>query len=154
MCKMKKTVLWIVSTIVSCFFMASCGDEWEKYERVELEADGVALSPTGATSYYGELGASGGEVTLTAKGKNRENGFLSQVEVDGDVYEVTGVDLKQPLPYTVYEGEWGRIEILSGNPHTTRMTLQKNESGHSMKYRLKFGGGYWTSDVILVQPRP
>jgi len=130
---------------------ASCGNDDEEFENIEFKTTGVKLSSPSGISYYGEIGSAGGEITFTATGKNASNGFLSEVKVGSFVYEITNADSEQQLPYTICEKEWGRIEILSASPHTTRIVLNENKTNNSINYKLEFGGGYKTSTIFLTQ---
>lgn len=146
-----KKFLFLISLIVCSLSLTSCGNEDEKFENIEFKTTGVTLSPPNGTSYYGEVGYTGGEITFTAVGKNAGNGHLSEIKVGDYFYEVADADLKQQLPYTICEKEWGKIEILSVSPHTTRMVLYENQTKNSINYELTFGGAYTISNVLLTQ---
>lgn len=141
----------IIMSIIGCLSLTSCGDEDEKFENIEFKTTGVILSSSSGISYYGEIGYTGGEITFTAIGKNAGNGFLSEIKVGDYFYEVTEADRKQQLPYTICEKEWGKIELLSISPHTTRMVLFENQTNNSINYELTFGGAYKISTVLLTQ---
>ena len=145
---MRYVVLLIIAI---CLNFMSCNSDDEKFENIELETTGIELSKLSGNTYYGEIGVAGGEVTFVATGKNKDNGFLSQIRVGDYVYEVTDSDRGQQLPYMICEEEWGKIEILSLSPHTIRIVFHANESGSNMKYELEFGMGYKYSRVLITQ---
>ncbi|MDE5710930.1 MAG: hypothetical protein K2I27_07345 [Bacteroides sp.] len=148
---MRYYILLKIISVICCLSLTSCGNEDEKFENIEFKTTGVTLSPPNGISYYGEAGYTGGEITFTAVGKNAENGFLSEIKVGEYFYRVTDDDRKQQLPYTICEKEWGKIEILSVSPHTTRMVLSENQTYKSINYELTFGVAYTISNVLLVQ---
>lgn len=148
---MRYYILLIIISVICCLSLTSCGNEDEKFENIEFKTTGVTLSPPNGFSYYGEVGYTGGEITFTAVGKNAENGFLSEIKVGNYFYQVTDDDRKQQLPYTICEKEWGKIEILSVSPHTTRIVLSENQTDKSINYELTFGGAYTISNVLLTQ---
>jgi hypothetical protein len=67
------------------------------------------------------------------------------------VYEVTDADIKQKMPYTICEKEWGRIELTSVSPYITHIVLNTNDMDSSINYELTFGAGYKTSKILLTQ---
>ncbi|WP_228683685.1 hypothetical protein [Phocaeicola vulgatus] len=149
---MKYYISLIIISVICCLSFASCEkEEFQRFERIEFKTTGVTLSPPNGTSYYGEVGYTGGEITFTAVGKNAGNGHLSEIKVGDYFYEVADADLKQQLPYTICEKEWGKIEILSVSPHTTRMVLSENQTYKSINYELTFGVAYTISNVLLTQ---
>lgn len=148
---MKYYILSIVIFVIGSLCLTSCGNEDEEFENIEFKTTGVNLSSPSGTTYYGEIGYAGGEITFTAMGKNADNGFLSQVKVGDYIYEVTNADMKQQFPYTICEKEWGKVEILSASPHTTRIVLNENQTNNSINYELTFGGAYKTSKILLTQ---
>lgn len=148
---MKYYISLIIISIVYCFCFSSCGNEEEEFENIKFKTTGVTLSSPSGFSYYGEIDYTGGEITFTAIGKNAGNGFLSEIKVGDFLYEVTDADREQLLPHTICEKGWGKIEILSVSPHTTRMVLNENQTNNSINYELTFGGSYKTSNVLLTQ---
>lgn len=148
---MKYYILSIVIFVIGSLCLTSCGNEDEEFENIEFKTTGVNLSSPSGTTYYGEIGYAGGEITFTAMGKNADNGFLSQVKVGDYIYEVTNADMKQQFPYTICEKEWGKVEILSASPHITRIVLNENQTNNSINYELTFGGAYKTAKILLTQ---
>lgn len=142
----------LIISAVSCLCLASCGEEFEKFEYIDFKTTGIKLAhPKNELSSYGEIGASGGEITFTATGKNAVNGYLSEIRVGDYSYHVTDTDLEQQLPYTICEKEWGRIELLSASPYTTRMVLFENHTNHRIDYELTFGGVFTISHIRITQ---
>lgn len=148
---MKYYILLIITSVIGWFGFASCGNEDEKFENIEFKTTGIILSSPNGNSYYGEIGSSGGEITITATGKNADNGFLYQIKVGEYLYEVTDADRDQLLPHTICEKEWGKVELLSVSPHSIRIVLHENHTNNSINYELMFGGGYKTSNILLTQ---
>lgn len=149
---MKYYISLIIISVICCLSFASCEkEELQRFESIEFKTTGVTLSPPNGISYYGEVGYTGGEITFTAVGKNAGNGFLSEIKVGEYFYRVTDDDRKQQLPYTICEKEWGKIEILSVSPHTTRVVLFENQTKNSINYELTFGVAYTISNVLLTQ---
>lgn len=148
---MKYYISLIIIFLTGSLCLSSCGNDDEEFENIEFKTTGVNLSSPSGITYYGEVGHDGGEITFTAIGKNAGNGFLSQIKVGDCIYEVTSTDMKQQLPYTICEKEWGKIEILSISPHTTRIVLNENQTNNSINFELKFGGAYKTSKILLTQ---
>lgn len=145
---------FVLVAIMCAFFslsFLSCGNEDEEFENIEFQTTGVQLSTSGAIYYRGEIEHTGADMTFTAVGKNADNGFISQVKVGNYLYDVTGDDSKQELPYTLCEGEWGEIEILSSSPHVTRVFICENETKYSRNLELTFGAVYKISIVSLTQ---
>lgn len=131
-------------------FMVSCSNDEEQFEGVDFDTSGMVLNRNGVTSYYGEVPSAGGVVTFMAKGKKKENGFLSQVRAGDFFLEVPMVENLQ-LPYTVCNEEWGRIELTSSSPYVTRVTLHENKENRDRNIELTFGGGYVISNVVIRQ---
>ena len=148
---MKYYILLIITSVIGCSGFASCADEDEKFENIEFKTTGIILSSPNGSSYYAEIGSSGGEMTITATGKNANNGFLCQIKVGNYLYEVTDSDRDQLLPHAICEKEWGKVELLSVSPHSIRIVLYENHTNNSINYELRFGGGYKTSNILLTQ---
>lgn len=149
---MKHFLLLIILSLSSLLMFISCDDEnFEKFELVEIESTGVNLSAPRGLTYYGQIGNFGGEITLTAIGKNASNGFISSIHVGNFSYNVTDADMKQPLPYTICDEDWGKIEIVSRTPQITRLVLNENQTNNNIEYNLRFGGAYTVSQVVITQ---
>lgn len=136
-----------------CQGLTSCGTEYEdaKFEGIEFKTTGVVLLPINSLLYHGKLDGFAADVTITAIGKNANHGFLSLINTDDCLYEVTDDDWKQALPYTVCEKIWGKIELLSASPYSIRLTLNENQTGDDRNFELTFGGGYVISTLTLNQ---
>lgn len=148
---MKHYLSLIIMSIISCLSFTSCNDDDEKFENIEFQTTGIHLSSQSGNSYYAEIDSKGGEITFTAKGKNAENGFLYQIKAGDYFYVVTDADKKQQMPHTICEKDWGKIELLSVSPHKMRMVLFENHTSNSINYKLTFGGGYKTSNIMITQ---
>lgn len=101
----------------------------KNFKVLSLKRQGIVLSPINSLLYHGKLDGSATDVTITAIGKNANYGFLSLINTDDCLYEVTDDDWKQALPYTVCEKTWGKIELLSASPYSIRLTLNVNRIG-------------------------
>ncbi len=149
--KMLFLLLSALGYAACCQGLTSCGDEYEKFQGIEFKTTGVVLSPINSLLYHGKLDGSATDVTITAIGKNANYGFLSLINTDDCLYEVTDDDWKQALPYTVCEKTWGKIELLSASPYSIRLTLNVNQTGDDRNFELTFGGGYVISTLTLNQ---
>ena len=150
---MKNLVLTVVAILFGCLSFVSCGNEEAQFENIEFKTTGITLSKPSVTSYYAEIGSTGGVITITAVGKNASNGFLSQIKVGDYVYSVTDSDLKRTMPYTISDEKWGKVEFVSANPYSIRLSLNENKTNSSINYELNFGGAYKTSTILLTQLR-
>lgn len=148
-----KQVILLLSAIVMALSLLSCGNEEEQFENIEFDTTGISLSKPSGISYYAEIGSNGGVITITAKGKNAANGFLSEVKVGNFFYEVNPADLKHEMPVTICNEDWGSIELLSSSPYSVRIRLLPNKTDNSINYELTFGAGYRTSHILLTQLR-
>ena len=135
-----------------CQVLTSWGTEFEdaKFDVIVFKTTGVVLLPINSLLYHGKLDGFAADVTITAIGKNANHGFLSLINTDDCLYEVTD-DWKQALPYTVCEKTWGKIELLSASPYSIRLTLNENQTGDDRNLELTFGGGYVISTLTLNQ---
>jgi hypothetical protein len=136
-----------------CGLTTSCGNEDEHFETIDFNTTGMTLTGPKNLNYYGEIAPAGGEVTFAATGKQKENGFLSSIVVGDFSYGVDKTDREQPLPYTLFDNEYCKVEIVSTDPHTTCIAFKPNESNQTLNYRLQFGGAYTISDVNITQSR-
>jgi len=148
---MKNYIFLIIMSVIVSVGFASCGDDEEKFENIDFKTSGITLSSQSGNQYYGEIDSKGGDITVTATGKNASNGFLSEIKVGNFVYEVTDADRTNTLPYTICEKEWGKVELTSVSPHVTHIVLNENTTDNSVNYELIFGAGYKTSKILLTQ---
>lgn len=148
---MKSILLSIMCLLTICLSLASCGNEDEKIENVSLETKGATLLQQKDNSYCAEVSHSGGDITFTATGKNKSNGFLSSIKTGNAFIEVTDANRTEQLPYTICNEAWGKVEIVSLAPHTTHLLLNPNTSNNDIDILFVFGGGYKTSRVLIKQ---
>jgi hypothetical protein len=148
---MKKLFCSFIICLLGLLAITSCGNDDEKFEGLEFDTQGVILSTRSGNNYYGEIKSIGGDITITAKGKNSINGLLSQFKVNDFMYEVTDKDWQQSFPYTICSKDWGNVELVSKTPYSIRIHLNENNTDNSINYMLTFGGGYKTSSILLTQ---
>jgi hypothetical protein len=148
---MKNYFKLMVLILALCGLTTSCGNEDSYFTAIDFNTTGITLSGPKNLNYYGEIAPEGGDVTFVATGKQKESGFLSFIVVGDFSYEVDKTDREQPLPYTLFDNEYCKVEIVSINPHTTHVVFKPNESNQTLKYWLQFGGAYTISDIIITQ---
>jgi hypothetical protein len=134
-----------------CGLTTSCGNEDEHFETIDFNTMGMTLSGPKNLNYYGEIAPEGGDVTFVAIGKQKENGFFTSIVVGDFSYGVDKTDREQPLPYTLFDNEYCKVEIVSTDPHTTRIAFKPNESNQALNYWLQFGAAYTISDIKITQ---
>ena len=143
----------VLSLLFGALFMVSCGNEWEKFEEVDLEFSCVGADMHKADksnsnlTYVGQVSADGGTITITPNGKNKANGFLSECYVDGQKYDAAIVQSG-----ILAEGEWGKVEATSDDRRTTKLTVTPNKTGRTRTFVLTFGAAYTISTVSIEQP--
>ena len=148
---MRHQLIAALSLVVVSLFLFSCDEEWTRFELVELEATGIELKKKNVLSYYGEIPASGGEITLTAIGKHKNSGVLSGVYPPEPCLELAGLTRNGSFPTTVCDETWGKVAILSDDPHTTRITFNVNTTEKNLDYLFMFGTAYIVAEVYITQ---
>jgi hypothetical protein len=148
---MKNYFKFMTLVIALCGLTTSCGNEDEHFKTIDFDTTGITLSGPKNLNYYGEIAPKGGDVTFVATGKQKENGFLSHIVVGDFSYGVNYTDREQPLPYTLFDNEYCKVEIVSTDPHTTHIVFKSNESNQTLNYWLQFGAAYTISDIIITQ---
>lgn len=137
---MRHQLIAALSLVAVSLFLHACSDEGTPVKIVNFDVKGIELTQMWTTTWHGRMPSTGGEVTLTATGKNKKEGYLSAIHAPELDLVLTGEERKEPLPYTVCEEAWGKVEILSNSPHTTRITFHPNNSGKVYSCEFDFGG--------------
>lgn len=147
----------LLRTFLSIFVLAvglsSCENEDEKFENIDFKVTGIELSDVTVNNHthVGTLLAEGGTITFEAKGKNKDNGFVSEVSCGNFLWDRSQLQDAQ-YPQTICDEGWGQVTITSASPHTTKIVVNPNTTGSTREIRLTFGGAYRTSVVYLSQP--
>ena len=146
---MRHKLIAVLSLFVVSLFLFSCNEEWIRSELAELTATGIKLKNKDC-AYFGSIPSSGGEITLTATGKRKEAGYLSSISAPEFFL---GLQENRPtvFPTTVCDEAWGKVEVLSDDPHTTRLTFHPNKSGLKIDYIFVFGELFVGSNVYITQ---
>jgi hypothetical protein len=150
---MKNYFKLMTLALAFCSLTTSCGNEDEYFKTIDFETKGITLSGPDNLDYHGQIAPEGGDVTFVATGKQKDCGFLSCIAVGDFFYDVTNEDKEQPRPYTLFDNEYCKVEIVSDDPHTTHVVFKPNESNQTLTYCLQFGGAYTVSDVYITQQK-
>lgn len=148
-----KRVLYVSAIMVSLSLVPACTDEeWTKFERVDLEADGIDLEASYIDGYTATVPPEGATFTVTANGKRKEWGVLTGFSENGTTaswglsYTVCAPDDEMP------KGDWGNVVYLSREvPYSVRITVTPNKSSKTRELGFKFGFGYDISYLDISQ---
>ena len=143
----------VLTLVVAIFIMVvGCGDENEQFHPVKLKVTGVELTKgANAFTFHGVIPSECGEVIFTAD-TDEESAFLSELIIGNKSVDITSEDENpESVPYVIYEGEEGKVEISSLIPRVVKMTIYGNNDGMDRNFYLKFGCCYHESLFYLVQ---
>lgn len=102
-------------------------------------------------THVGTLSAEGGAITFEAKGKNKDNGSISEVSCGDFLWNRSQLqDVQYPL--TICNEDWGTVTITSVSPHTTEIVVNPYTTSSTREIRLTFGGAYKALVIYLRQP--
>lgn len=152
---MKKFLTTCLSVIALAVGLASCGNEDEEFEDIDFKVTGIELSKATINNHThaANVQAEGGTITFEAKGKNKDNGFVSEIYCEDFLWHRSLLEMQDAqYPLTICDKSWGKVIITSASPHTTQIVVNPNTTGTTRELQLIFGGAYTTSVVYLRQP--
>ena len=148
-----KRVLYMSAIMVSLSLVPACTDEeWTKFERVDLEADGIELEEH-EQYYTTSVPPEGATFTVTANGKNMKYGTLKEFwEIDTDNYWNRNFSTTCPPDDEMPKGDWGNVVYLSREvPYSVKITVTPNTTTKSRMLRFSFGFAYDISYLDISQ---
>ena len=144
-----KTIYNFIILFTSFLAITSCSNEDEVFEAIEFETTGLSLTKSigSENSFWAEVPSEGCVITFKAVGKNKNNGFLNKLKINGQ-----SEDINKDSIGCIVQKDWGKIERVSTDPHETKITLYPNNSDNTRNFELFFGIAYKTSNILVSQP--
>lgn len=145
--------VFCMSAILAALSLATActTEEWSKFERVDLEADGIELEEH-ERYYITSVPPEGATFTVTANGKGKEWGVLTAFSEKGTTASWGLSYIMCPPDDEMPKGDWGNVVYLSREvPYSVRITVTPNTSSKTRELQFKFGGAYYISYLDISQ---
>lgn len=159
---MKKRINLILLIFIASICSA-CGEsfEWETFNPIELDIDGVELEHSIRDNkgiYTGDIPTGEIHFLVIGTGKYASSAVVAGVTIDG-IEQVHENDIPYDSEPPWYErspilsGDWGKIKYLTEeSPYLIEFTILPNENDNERQFEFLFGGAYKNAIIQLRQP--